>query len=477
MMAVARSDDDAVGRTAAGDHGAGGRRRVGRRGWAAAAGDPLARAGRRRYGAPEALGDHRPRGPPDAVDGGDRPRHRALRRAAVDRARDVRAQAGRQAGRERHRHRTASPERAPRPGSHGDVGRRPARLRPRGRGAHAPGPRARRPRSRRRQLERALAGFGLSPGAVDGLYDGATQAAVSAFYLRHGWTPFGPTDAQLEQLRTAQAAAAAARDARLQALSTIDQARRTPTPAEIEPGAHRRRHRRDAVDTAALAVQTAVTKLRSARQLAAAAPAAGGVASATARRDQAAAAADVAGEARRPERRRRGRARRTPEGRRGRTGRATVGGRGGPGRGQQGFGCDRPGAGRAGCGRRRGGGHRRRRLQRGAQGTGRRRAGRPRRARGRRGAAPRAPGVRTAHVQARLSERVRILSGPRTRPRMHGDRGRGCRRGAPHAGRGGSGSRRGAGPGARQRGPLLPHAPAAGRRREGQARQRGLRAA
>jgi peptidoglycan hydrolase-like protein with peptidoglycan-binding domain len=143
------------------------------------------------------------------------------------------------------------------------------------------------------QLERALAGLGLRPGAVDGRYDAATEGAVSAFYLRNGWDPFGPTNAQLEQLRTAQAAAATARDAHLQALNAIDQAGRTPTPAELAQARIDSATARDAVDTAVLAAQTAVTKLQSARTLAASAPAGPGVAGATARRDQAAAAADV----------------------------------------------------------------------------------------------------------------------------------------------------------------------------------------
>jgi hypothetical protein len=58
--------------------------------------------------------------------------------------------------------------------------------------------------------------MGFFPGAVDGRYDGATGAAVAAFYERSGWAPFGSTDLQLEQLRAARAAAAQARDAFLQ---------------------------------------------------------------------------------------------------------------------------------------------------------------------------------------------------------------------------------------------------------------------
>ena len=67
-----------------------------------------------------------------------------------------------------------------------------------------------------RQLESALARIGFSPGKVDGRYDGATASAVATWYERSGWAPFGATDTQLDQLRAARAAAAAARDAFLQ---------------------------------------------------------------------------------------------------------------------------------------------------------------------------------------------------------------------------------------------------------------------
>jgi peptidoglycan hydrolase-like protein with peptidoglycan-binding domain len=134
------------------------------------------------------------------------------------------------------------------------------------------------------QLERALARMGFPPGPVDGRYDAGTEAAVSNFYLRQGWAPFGPTDLQLEQLRTAQAAAAQARDAHLQALNTIDQAR-TATPAEVEQARLDAVAARDALDTAELATaRTAAANAKSAVALAVA----------NAKRDQALADADVA---------------------------------------------------------------------------------------------------------------------------------------------------------------------------------------
>lgn len=143
-----------------------------------------------------------------------------------------------------------------------------------------------------RQLEEALVGLGSSPGAVDGRYDAATEAGISAFYLRKGWDPFGPTDLQLEQLRTAQAAAAQARDAHLQALNTIDQAR-TATPAEVQQARLDAVAARDALDTAVLGVGTAEGKLASARATAATLRGGEAVAIANDRRDQAAADVEV----------------------------------------------------------------------------------------------------------------------------------------------------------------------------------------
>jgi peptidoglycan hydrolase-like protein with peptidoglycan-binding domain len=85
-----------------------------------------------------------------------------------------------------------------------------------------------------RQLEAALARMGFAPGPIDGHYDGSTAAAVASWYEDGGWEPFGPTDTQLDQLRTAKANAAAARDAYLQSLVAIRTAAQKATPAEVE---------------------------------------------------------------------------------------------------------------------------------------------------------------------------------------------------------------------------------------------------
>lgn len=54
------------------------------------------------------------------------------------------------------------------------------------------------------QLEAALERMGISPGNVDGLYDGATEAAVRALYNNAGFQPVVASLAQLEAVRAAQ---------------------------------------------------------------------------------------------------------------------------------------------------------------------------------------------------------------------------------------------------------------------------------
>ena len=43
-----------------------------------------------------------------------------------------------------------------------------------------------------RQLEKALARLGFSPGPVDGVDDQQTGAAVAKWYASRKWEPFGP---------------------------------------------------------------------------------------------------------------------------------------------------------------------------------------------------------------------------------------------------------------------------------------------
>lgn len=53
------------------------------------------------------------------------------------------------------------------------------------------------------QLQDALTRLGFDPGRHDGVYSSATAGAVAAWYRSAGFTPFGPTDEQLQATRAA----------------------------------------------------------------------------------------------------------------------------------------------------------------------------------------------------------------------------------------------------------------------------------
>jgi hypothetical protein len=144
------------------------------------------------------------------------------------------------------------------------------------------------------QLEAALRQMGFDPGAIDGRFDAATGRGVSNWYLSQGFDPFGATDLQLDQMRTAQTAVDTARDARLQALNSVEQAQQTPTNAEIAQARLDAATARDAYDTAVLTLAAARVKLSSATAIANSTPSAEGVAQVELGRDRAAADADVA---------------------------------------------------------------------------------------------------------------------------------------------------------------------------------------
>lgn len=116
------------------------------------------------------------------------------------------------------------------------------------------------------QLESALARMGFAPGAVDGRYDGQTGAAVAAWYESVGWEPFGPTDLQVESLRAANAAAAAARDLYLQSLIAVKAAAHGALPGEIAQARMDAETARDAVDTAELRLRTSRIRLAAAQR-------------------------------------------------------------------------------------------------------------------------------------------------------------------------------------------------------------------
>jgi hypothetical protein len=116
-----------------------------------------------------------------------------------------------------------------------------------------------------RQLEGALARAGLSPGSVDGRYDGATAAAVAAMYAKRNEAPFGPTDLQDDQLRTAAATAAAARDALLQMRLALRTAERGATPADVNQAQADVSAAAELIPPARTAITTALDKAATAR--------------------------------------------------------------------------------------------------------------------------------------------------------------------------------------------------------------------
>ncbi|MFN8050918.1 MAG: peptidoglycan-binding domain-containing protein [Acidimicrobiales bacterium] len=63
------------------------------------------------------------------------------------------------------------------------------------------------------QLEAGLARLGVDPGPVDGTFDGSTQAAITAFYRRAGYSTKEPTAEARDAAESADAALTAARQA------------------------------------------------------------------------------------------------------------------------------------------------------------------------------------------------------------------------------------------------------------------------
>jgi Putative peptidoglycan binding domain len=100
------------------------------------------------------------------------------------------------------------------------------------------------------QLEAALNRMGFNPGPIDGRYDGETAVAVASWYEKNGYKPFGSTDAQLDQLRTARAAAATAQDAYLQNKIAIENAAHPVPRGDVEQARIDLETARDAVNTA-----------------------------------------------------------------------------------------------------------------------------------------------------------------------------------------------------------------------------------
>lgn len=78
------------------------------------------------------------------------------------------------------------------------------------------------------QLEEALARLGLDPGATDGVYDAATEAAVTRLYERAGYSPKPLTKDEQAQLDTAETRVESASDSVRSASQGLDTATAAP---------------------------------------------------------------------------------------------------------------------------------------------------------------------------------------------------------------------------------------------------------
>jgi peptidoglycan hydrolase-like protein with peptidoglycan-binding domain len=72
-----------------------------------------------------------------------------------------------------------------------------------------------------RLLEQGLKRLGFNPGAVDGIYDHQTAAAVEKWYKSSGWEPFGPTREQLANVRAIEQASGDATRSKLAAVAAV----------------------------------------------------------------------------------------------------------------------------------------------------------------------------------------------------------------------------------------------------------------
>jgi len=82
-----------------------------------------------------------------------------------------------------------------------------------------------------RQLQESLARLGFDPGARNGVYGSSTAGAVASWYRAAGWTPLGPTDEQLQALRTAESETFSAQSERANADEALTTARAGQTTA------------------------------------------------------------------------------------------------------------------------------------------------------------------------------------------------------------------------------------------------------
>jgi peptidoglycan hydrolase-like protein with peptidoglycan-binding domain len=116
-----------------------------------------------------------------------------------------------------------------------------------------------------RQLEEALERLGFAPGAVDGVYDAATEGAVDAWYRTVGYDARGPSDAERSALRAAREAVSSAEDRLLQAETALDTAAEATDEADLAEAEGRARATGRAVEDAERAAELARDRIQVAK--------------------------------------------------------------------------------------------------------------------------------------------------------------------------------------------------------------------
>lgn len=122
-----------------------------------------------------------------------------------------------------------------------------------------------------RQLEEALERLELAPGAVDGIYDAETAAAVARLYERAGYAAPGHSDAERSEIRSATAAVDQAETALAAARRQLSEGTKPPTAMELLQAENEVRNAEQGVATARStseanirAVEQAVTDMQDA---------------------------------------------------------------------------------------------------------------------------------------------------------------------------------------------------------------------
>lgn len=103
-----------------------------------------------------------------------------------------------------------------------------------------------------RQLEEALARLGFDPGAIDGVYDGATASAIDRWFAAAGYTAEGPTDAERSELRSAATAVDQAQSALANAKRQLNEGTKPPTELDMLQAESEVRQAQDALAGAKL---------------------------------------------------------------------------------------------------------------------------------------------------------------------------------------------------------------------------------